>query len=550
MPKFSPSAGCGCCITVENPAWLIYHKNVSIEQHVLCCYSSGLGGDVNNNYSRWPLFYERGTYSGGRARFKTCGQQQVIFAYAPYFRDLRISGYADVTLHDNNLTGIYSGCDWVGALRIDEIKLNFEYRSIPDIGASSISQWTSHHVYDESRTAYTNSLHYCGHHDISGALVLGEYDTDSGIIHFGNGTVGLFRDMYISPYIGYKWFNTAFYIKMNELDGLTPDFYGYAQGNGITYGYAGYDSTWIRDSYTSGIGNTIITIGTDASYYECRRIPIDYYMANNNMLNYSACDYPWCDSGVFRFKNNFSYEVIRYTPSYVGPHALPYPENITCPFFPSPPPETPYCTRLKWDGGYLYPISGSGLYYRDCLGNATGAYPVSSYPFQNLDYGLNPYYYPGYDDTLAPVEWYFVASCPSGGISGYNAPIICRNPLLNWGIFWYYSSSYTTSNYISICGVGSTPIDFTYENDSYVVLGINNNYLNRHILDDWSLSDLTAIDVSNPTGIYTNCSYPQSFNCPPLQTWTQNTYRYYNNSGGSINQFYLSGVTNIYSGLC
>lgn len=472
----------GCCCGYDYPAWTVYHNNVSKKQHLyelICNYTvtTGLYCDSQNtNLSNAKLY---GTYSGdsGSSRiYSFCPNTTVpgLGGYAP-------TGYIQITPLANSLTGVYSGNNWVKAARIDKIVIdNIEF------------------TYNSSKSGYTESNHYCGHSEFSGALSSNSY-----------------FPITVTPYVGYRIAtNSGNYLLVNNISGSSVNN-GYAYISGSLSGQIrpvdGLDRfsfSEITDIYTDFYGSlsdtivngsspsssscvaTVNTITTD-SYnisFVSRLLPLD-------IIDLSGCVTLCSDRNLYPPINSKLGTINNVS---VGISANKY-HGI--------------CTGYQGTGITYIPVSG-----QPCVtgGSLVSGFTQIPYPYMDIGSGIFNYFYPptngvsygsivSYDHFSGDLGKY-TESCNNliNGfsvyfpISGFKAPIINQYPVLSYLCInnTKQTSTATTSPYgpcdlylPDIVCLDNITYDNTYNFTHKMLIASNSG--TRHICDDFNISEYT-----------------------------------------------------------
>lgn len=564
MPKFNPSAGCGCCSLTKSSAWTVFHNNIPPELHYYVLIA-GTGGPcsgnlegpmglVGNSYYYASIFYfDR--MEGSQYRFRSCTTNS-LFGFSGYFLATKL---------EDNLTGVYEGNTWIKPFRID--KMVFEnYNSLGSTGTF---------VYDPNQSFVGLTSHYCGHTEYSGSLVPSGETPSSWIVG------------YAEPWVGYRMTtNTGEYLKI--------DFTG--SGTNIPT-ISASSVIYSTRGATSYIYPTIGYFGAAGSDFLAQ---ISFPAYSGVCVTSGGWVNPGCPD---------EYSVACLYPSYINlatkNYRLDYPNiYISGQGYPSQVIDAQCCvcnsgisgsSQLGSDG-FLAGLAGDNSYEifhsvspaslggqwdyimgyhkincpnmnvpQDCY-TGISINPTFSIPFANINSGFTPYYFPG-DFTIyasgdsqitgVPDSYYDcnrpsgtpypylgarlkiyeeMPGCPnnhysvvpslaaiiSGRYNGYNKPMIVENPVLAWIELSYRTIyQYTEIRDQITCPIVppqtegdiyclTTEMD-SYDKTYYAVYAVTPNSINnnKHIFEPINLNDFVKITNFNNYSTSFTCTYTE-----------------------------------------
>lgn len=516
-----------CCNSGNQPAWTVYHENVNKEQHVLVCnlfndgttsLPSGLCQKLRKN--DWEAF-SFGTYctyysgSGSSWVYKSCPPDSGILG-GPI-------STITVTPFPLNLSGVYNGNTWIHPLRIESIRLQY--------GSLDVS-----YNYDPSLPFFSESDHFCGHSEYSGALA----DTFNG-----------YQSVSVTPYIGYKYGTySGHYLMFDNISGSSLCAnYGYVSGtisgNIVPYDdnqfagsnphyanwYSSIKDTYVNSFYTgdpldscSELSGYTVRDAYDITYIS-RFLPLHL----NDFSGYQYNNLSTCESGRCALRKNLqspTHKIGSQSSYVVGCPSSLYPEvSKTL----SNDRYHGICSGTKFDE-YLPRINCSGIAFSGLSGDR--------YLITNIESGLYNYYTPFFDNAT----YMYNDSCSilyDGFSNAYPvlnnyAPIIVKYPALSYLRINHLKTT-TYYDYPVIAGPCDLWLpDVVCVQDYYQLIDyrytskllVASNTGVRHICDDFDIANFSPVPYNGSGSGFSSCFGTDTILCANEEDYV--TYSVYN----------------------
>jgi len=528
--RFSP-ARC-CCSSGVQPAWTVYHENVNPEQHILICdtFSLSTSGACiripkdDATYSVGPS-HSIGSYctyysgSGASWIYRSCPPDSGLLG-GPIVT-ISVTPYSSI-----NLTGIYNGNTWIHPLRIEKIRFQF--------GSNDFS-----YDYDPSQLFFSESDHFCGHSEYSGALV--SQSTTYGAVS-------------VTPYIGYKYssYYGGDYIMMDGVSGnsaclgsyvsgtisglIIPQDSNWAYWSGISGHFGDFYSS-IKDTFGNSdftgdpVDSCTETVGYQISdNYDISFISRLLPLHLNDFSGYQYSNLSTCESGRCSLRKNLQAPVYSKSFNNTSNFAVRCWANGTT-------STSQFVTYDKYHGVCSGTKFDQFLPRIDCSGIAFSGLMGDRYPITNIESGIFNYYTPFYDnptniynDSCSILYDGFSTAYPV--LNNY-APIIVKYPVLS-----YIRINHLKSRVDYEFSVEAGPCDLylpdivcaqnihywtDYKYTSKLMIASNTGV--RHICDDFDINNFSVVPYNGSGTSSSSCTGTYAYLCANEEDYID-TYLY------------------------